>query len=79
MTDAGLARDAFGHPYQPLFWFDAESRILGLVVDADDRVLAYETSAEGDPLSLSDPPRCQRLPEAVELAARQWWREHDTS
>ena len=73
MTDRGLQRDDFGHPYQALFWFDADSQPLGLVVDEEDHVLGYENNAEGDPLLLSDPPTCRRLPDAIEDAAREWW------
>ena len=79
MTDPALPRDDFGHPYQALFWFDAEGRTLGLVVDEEDHVLGYQNNAEGDPLLLSDPPRCQRLPGAIEDAARQWWADERNS
>jgi hypothetical protein len=72
MTDPSLPRDAFGHPYQPLFWFDEASRPIGLIVDGDDRVLAWENNAKGNPDILAG-PTCQRLPDIVEAAARQWW------
>lgn len=79
MTDEGLARDEFGHPYQPLFWFDDANHPMGLVRDEAGHVLAYRNNQEGDPL-LSDPPKCQRVPEDVEAAALQWWAEqHNTS
>lgn len=67
-----LPRDEFGHPYQPLFWFDEASRPIGLIVDGDDRVLAWENNAKGNPDILAS-PTCQRLPDIVEAAARQWW------
>lgn len=78
MTEQGLPRDEFGHPYQPLFWFDATSRPIGLVRDEADDVLAYENNAEGDPL-LVNPPRCQRLPEDVQAAALRWWAQHQSA
>lgn len=71
VTEAGLPRDEFGHPYQPLFWFD-DTGPIGLVRDEAGHVLAYRNNREGDPL-LSDPLRCQRVPEAVEAAALRWW------
>ena len=74
MTDPVLPRDSFGHPYQPLFWFDQQSRPLGLVLDTDGHIVAWENSAEGN----SEPPdewRCQRVPPEVEQAAREWWSE----
>ena len=72
MTDPVLPRDSFGHPYQPLFWFDEHSRPIGLVVDADGHVVAWEKSAGGN-RDLSDDWRCQRVPPEVEQAAREWW------
>ena len=78
MTEPGLPRDEFGHPYQPLFWFDSTSHPMGLVRDEAGHVLAYQNNAEGDPL-LVDPPRCQRLPEDVEAAALRWWAEHQSA
>lgn len=74
MTDESLPRDEFGHPYQPLFWFDEASNAIGLVRDGEGHVLAYRNNAEGDPM-LSDPPQCQRVPEDVEVAALRWWAE----
>ena len=44
-----LPRNRFHHPYQPLFWFDEQSRAVGLVVDGDGHVLAWESDAKGDP------------------------------
>jgi hypothetical protein len=72
MTDPALPRDEFGHPYQPLFWFDDQSRTTGLVVDDDDHVLAWVNNADGNPAIELD-QSCQRVPEAVEQAARHWW------
>ncbi len=68
MIDPALPRDAFGHPYQPLFWFDQHSRPIGLVVDADGHVVAWENNAEGNPLCPTTglPPS----PPAAEQAAR---------
>jgi hypothetical protein len=78
MVEPGLPRDEFGHPYQPLFWFDGESRALGLVVDADDHVLAYLNNAQGIPFTVLDPPpKVQRVPEAIDRAARRWWADRD--
>ncbi len=78
MTEEDLPRDEFGHPYQPLFWFDERSRPIGLVQDEAGHVLAYENNAEGDPL-LVDPPRCRRLPGDVEAAALRWWVEQQAT
>lgn len=72
MTDPLLPRDTFGHPYQPLFYFDQDSRPIGLVVDADGHVVAWENNAQGRP-DLSDEWRCQRVPAEIEQAARDWW------
>ena len=72
MADSRLPRDGFGHPYQPLFWFDEHSRPIGLVVDANGHVLAWENNAEGDPRRQW---KVQRVPLPVEQAARQWWAE----
>lgn len=74
MTDPVLPRDSFSHPYQPLFWFDQHSRPLGLVLDVDGHVVAWENNADGNP-DLSDDRRCQRVPPEVEQAAREWWSE----
>jgi hypothetical protein len=78
MTEPALPRDEFGHPYQPLFWFDAASRSIGLVRDDAGRVMAYLNNPEGDPL-LEDPPRCQSLPPDVEVAALRWWAEQEST
>lgn len=78
MTDPNLPRDQFHHPYQPLFWFDDHSRPIGLVVDGDDHVLAWENNAQGDP-DVIDKARCQRVPPAVERAARDWWAEQQSA
>ena len=72
MTDPALPRDSFGHPYQPLFWFDRQSRPIGLVVDTDGHVLAWKRNAEGS-AGLPDDWKCQRIPAEVERAARDWW------
>ena len=74
MTDPVLPRDSFSHPYQPLFWFDRHKRPLGLVLDIDGHVVAWENNADGN-LDLSDDWRCQRVPPEVEQAAREWWSE----
>jgi len=76
MLDADLPRDEFGHPYQPLFWFDEASRPISLVTDFHDHVLAWASAAAG-PLMM-DPPRCRRVPEAIEQAARCWWSAQQT-
>jgi len=80
MVDPALPQDEFGHPYQPLFWFDDDGRGLGLVVDGDGHVMGWENNAEGDPFCDGDPDRarCQRMPAAVEAAARRWWHEQAT-
>ncbi len=78
MTEHGLPRDEFGHPHQPLFWFDHASRPIGLVRDEAGHVLAYKNNAEGDPL-LDDPPRCQRVPQDVDAAALRWWAEQQST
>lgn len=74
MIDAELPRDQFDHPYQPLFWFNSASQAIGLVRDVAGHVLAYESNADGG-APLSDPPGCQRVPEAIEVAAGHWWAE----
>ena len=66
MTDAKLSRDEFGWAYQPLFYFEGE-RITGLVRDGDDHVMAYQSTAEGDPLV--DESTWQQAPDAVGAAA----------
>lgn len=76
MTDPSLPRDPYGHPYQALYWFDEANTPLGLVIDSDGHVLVYENNPEGHPLA-SDPPGCERAPEAVERAAKQWWSEQE--
>ncbi len=76
MTERGLPRDELGHPYQPLFWFAGGGTILGLVVDADDHVLAWGGDCAEE---LADPPECQRVPDAIERAARKWWSEQETT
>jgi hypothetical protein len=68
MIDAKLPRDQFGDPYQPLFWFDDQSRPLGLVVDEDGHVLAWESAGHDDPMTV-DNLRCQGVPSVVERAA----------
>lgn len=75
MTGPGLPRDGLGRPYQPLFWFDADSRSLGMVLDAEGHVLAWDI----DTTHLDDPDawRCQRVPEAIEQAAWEWWRTRE--
>ena len=75
MVEPGLPRDEFGHPYQPLFWFAGEGKLLELVVDADGHVLAWG-SQEDPSADLADPPEIQRVPEAIEAAARRDWDEH---
>ena len=75
MVAPGLPRDEFGHPYQPLFWFAGESILLGLVVDADDHVLAWGSVADAS-APLAEPPEIQRVPAAIEAAARRDWDEH---
>lgn len=77
VLDTDLPRDEFGHPYQPLFWFDEASQPIGLVTDFHDHVLAWASTAAGDPLMM-DPPRCRRVPEAIEQAARCWWSAQQT-
>jgi hypothetical protein len=74
MVEPGLPKDEFGHPYQPLFWFARNGRLLELVVDADGHVLAWgsQEDAAADP---ADPPEIQRVPEAIEAAARRDWDE----
>jgi hypothetical protein len=78
MTDPALPKDEFGHPYQPLFWFDEQSQTLGLLVDDDDHVMAWVNNAEGNPEVKVD-PRCQGVPEVVERAARDWWSQQSGS
>jgi len=77
MTDPELPRDEFGHPYQPLFWFDEGSRATGLVVDDHNHVLAWVNDAQGNP-QLDVEPSCQRVPEPVERAARDWWSQQSS-
>jgi hypothetical protein len=72
MTDPNLPKDEFGHPYQALYWFDGRSRALGLLLDDDEHVLAWVNNGHGDP-DVEVRPMCQRVPEAVERAARHWW------
>jgi hypothetical protein len=76
MIEPGLPRDEAGRPYQPIFWFAEDSRLLGLVVDAEDHVLAW--AAE---LDVADPDgwQCRRVPEAIEQAARDWWAAQETA
>ncbi len=53
---------------------DQHSRPLGLVLDVDGHVVAWENNAEGNP-DLSDDWRGQRVPPEVEQAAGEWWSE----
>lgn len=57
-TQKGLPRDEFGHPYQPLFWFD-DTRPIGLVRDEEGHVLPIPTTGRGDPGSVNPSwPHC---------------------
>lgn len=73
MSDPSLPRDPFGHPYQVLYWFDADQRPMGLVVDSEGHALAAVNNDEGDPLA--GEARCERMPESVEAEAWRWWSE----
>jgi hypothetical protein len=75
MLDRGLPRDEFGHPYQPLIWFDDESRTLGLVLDRNGKVLAWGSNADPG-AKPADPPVIQLAPEAIARAAWMWLSEH---
>ena len=74
MIDRDLPRDEFGHPYQPLIWFDDDSRTLCLVVDRNGHVLAWGSNADPG-VEPAEPPEIQVVPEAIERAARLWLSE----
>lgn len=75
MIEPGLPRNGLGRPYQPLVWFDSDSRSLGPVLDEEGHVLAWDN----DTTHVEDPDswRCQRAPEAIERATWEWWHEQD--
>ena len=66
MVAPGLPTDEFGHPYQPLFWFAGEGILLGLVVDADDHVLAWGSRPDAS-APRAHPPEIQRE------CPLEWW------
>jgi hypothetical protein len=72
MVEPGLPTDEFGHPYQPLFWFAGEGKLLELVVDAEGHLLAWG-SREDASVERAYPREIQRVPEAIEAAARRDW------
>jgi hypothetical protein len=78
MTEPGLPRDHFGRPYQPCFYFDADSKPLALVVDEEGYVLGWRNNVEGDPLA-GDTWALDRMPEPVAAAAREWMAGHAQS
>jgi hypothetical protein len=75
MTDGDLPGDEFGRPYQPCFYFDGDSKPLGLVLDHEGYVLGWQNNAEGDPLA-GDTWAMQRMPHVVAAAAEAWLTEH---
>ena len=75
MVEPGLPNDDFGHPYQPLFWFADEGKLLELVVDPDGHLLAWG-SQEDASAGRAEPHEIQRVPAAIEAAARRDWNEH---
>ena len=68
MAQPELPRDEFGHPWQALFYFDANNKITRLLTDEDGRPLGYRNDADGDPPL--DPDTYVVLPEVVALAAQ---------
>ena len=69
MVQPGLPSDQFGHPWQALFYFDANSKPTRLLTDENGRPMGYRNNAEGDPPL--DPNTYVLLPEVVALAAER--------
>ena len=67
MAQPELPQDEFGHPWQALFYFDANDKITRLLTDENGRPLGYRNNTDGDP-SL-DPDTYVVLPE-VDRARR---------
>lgn len=66
MIQDGLPFDEFGHPWQAVFYFDADSKPTRLMTDEYGRALGYRPNAAGNALlDLAFVP----LPEVVGIAA----------
>jgi hypothetical protein len=74
MVESDVPRDAFGHPWQALFYFDDESRPTRLVTDEDGRPLGYRNKPDGSPCA--PPDSYVALADAVALAAGRALAEH---